>query len=74
MQYETFAQKWKKNSDMDWAQHIKMDYAQNLRKDPVKAKKDPHKISTGYYFCPFHSFTEPGICSNFGKFVQNCNF
>ena len=35
-------------SDMDWAQHIKMDYGQNLRKDPVKAKKDPHKISTEY--------------------------
>ena len=32
--------------NMDLAQHIKMDYGQNLRKDPVKAKKDIHKIST----------------------------
>ena len=32
---------------MYWAQHMKMDYAQNLRKDPVKAKKDTHKISKG---------------------------
>ena len=46
MQYETFAQKWEKNSDIDWAQHIKMDYAQILRKGPVKTKKYPHKIST----------------------------
>ena len=35
-------------SDMDWAQHIKMDYTKNLRKYPEQAKKDPHKISTGY--------------------------
>ena len=34
--------------NIDLAQYIKMDYGQNLRKDPVKAKKDPHKISTGY--------------------------
>ena len=35
-----------KFSDMDWAQYSKIDYAQSLRKDPRKAKKDPHKIST----------------------------
>ena len=34
---------------MDWAQHMKIDYGQNLRKDPVKAKKGPNKVSTGYY-------------------------
>ena len=30
MQSETFAKKWKKNSDMDWAQDIKIGNAQNL--------------------------------------------
>ena len=28
MQFETFAKKWEKNSDMNWALHIKMGYAQ----------------------------------------------
>ena len=33
---------------MDWAQNFNMDYAQNLKKDPLKDKKDPNKIYTGY--------------------------
>ena len=41
-------------SVMDWAQHMKIDYGQNLRKDSVKAKKDPHNISTGYYLVLVH--------------------
>ena len=36
-------------SHMDWAQQIKMDHNPNIRKDPVKVKKDPHKIFSGYY-------------------------
>ena len=62
-------------SNMDWAQHIKMDYGQNLRKGPVKAKK---RHSQNFYrilnTCPFRSSTEPRICSNFVKFVQNFAF
>ena len=58
-----------KKSDIDWAQHVKMDYAQNLRKDPVKAKKDPHKISTGYYL-PISQFYRTG---NLQQFWQICS-
>ena len=36
-------------SHMDWAQQIKMDHDPNIRKDPVKVKKDPHKIFLEYY-------------------------
>ena len=44
MQCDTFAKKWKKNSDMDWAQHINMDYAQNFRKCPHKDKQTTFRI------------------------------
>ena len=49
--------------------YYKMNYAQNLRKGPVKAKKDPHKMSTGYFLL-IPQFYRNG---NFKQFCLICS-
>ena len=71
IQFETFAKKWKKNSDMNWELHIKMHYAQNLRKCLNEAKKTIFRMfpnSERNLVMHFHKTVYTDIFHNFIRF------